>query len=73
MQPKEVVMELSQGRKETHFHESYFQRDKNRVRTFKWHLAIEPTKNLVLVKQLENGERTLVTKHQSNQQQTVRK
>ena len=72
MQPKEVVMELSRkaGGKPTSM-KATFKGIKTEWRTFKWHLAIEPTKNLVLVKQHRKMAR--VTKHQSNQQQTVRK
>ena len=58
MQPKEVVMELSRkaGRKPTSM-KAIFKGIKTEWRTFKWHLAIEPTKNLVLVKQHRKMEK----------------
>ena len=46
---------------------------KTRERSFKWPLAKEPTKNLVLVREhRKSGKGDPVTKLQSNHQQTIR-
>lgn len=63
--------DLCQGKKGTpHFHDGYFQRDKNRVEKFQLTQAKEPTKNLVLVTTAQESEGELVTNHQSKQQTT---